>query len=297
MRSAIVSGISGHLGQELARQLGVAGVELHGLTRQPVVAGQFGAGGARLHRLDGRTETLTALLEAVRPDVIFHVASEYRREHRSADVIPLVEANVLFGAQLLEGMRLCGCRRLITASTYFQHFGTDDYRALNLYAATKQAFEDLLAYYVDAFDFSAACLTLYEVYSEHDTRTKLMTLLATAASAGAPVNLPDEEFWIDLVHVEDAAAAFVHVARLLEEGALGERSLSRYSVCSGRDLSSTELVDLFERIGARKLSLRRGGFSQPARRMDRPWRGAPVPRWKPVVRIEDGIARMLKARR
>jgi nucleoside-diphosphate-sugar epimerase len=287
---AVLSGATGHLGGEIARQLVAAGAEVHGLTRQAERVRASSVGGMRLHYVDGSTENLVAILSEVKPDVVMHVASMYRREHRADEISALVSANVLFGTQLLEAMRAAGCLRMVTAGSFFQHFHSDEYRALNLYAATKQAFEDILAYYVDAFGFSAAVLTLYEIYSENDIRRKLMTAAADALKKSAPLDLPEQEFWMDFVHVEDAAAAFLRVADVLAKDKTG---LLRYSVCSGDDVSGSELAALFEKIGGRELQTRRGAFAQPARAMPRPWRGPVVPGWVPRVTLEQGIARML----
>jgi nucleoside-diphosphate-sugar epimerase len=295
MQRAVVSGITGHLGKELARQLVVAGVEVSGLTRQEAVVDQSLDESVRFHRIDGQMETLIGIFNEVRPDAAFHLAGLYRREHQSADIDGLVETNILFGTQMLEATRLAGCPCFVTAGSYFQHFDTTKYRALNLYAATKQAFEDVLAYYVDAFDISAVRLTLCDIYSEHDTRRKLITDIANAWSDSVPLNFRDEEVWIDPVHVEDAAAAFVQAAGLVESDAVPRRTLARYSVSCGRNVTSAELVALFERLGGRKLTVTRGKGWHLSRRM-KPWRGDRVPGWEPRVTLEHGIARILAKR-
>lgn len=295
VQNVVVSGITGHLGRELARQLVGAGVTVSGLTRQEAAANRSRDEPIRLHHIDGEAETLIDIFATVRPDAVFHLAGLYRREHQSSDIAPLIESNITFGTQLLEAARMAGCTRFITAGSYFQHFDTDDYRDLNLYAATKHAFEDVLAYYVDAFDMSAVRLTVCDVYSEHDTRRKVITDIAHAWKSSLPLSFRDEEIWIDPVHVEDAAAAFVQAAALLENKVLPQRALSRYSITCGRDVTSAELVEIFERLGGRQLAVTRGKGWTQARRM-KPWRGDVVPGWKARISIEDGVRRILAGR-
>lgn len=292
MQRAIVSGVTGHLGQEVARQLASAGVQVHGLTRQERILEGSNDPAAHLHRIDGKLETLLSIFNEVRPDIVFHIAGHYRREHQGGDIAALIETNIHFGTQLLEAMRLTECRHLVTAGSYFQHFDADAYRPLNLYAATKQAFEDLIEYYVDACEISAVRLTVCDIYSEHDARRKLMTDMATAWANQTTLIFKDEEIWVDLVHVEDAAAAFLQAVRLLESDLVPPCALTRYSITSGRDLTSAELIALFERLGGRKLIVNRGKGWHLSRRM-KPWRGAVLPGWTPRVGIEDGILRML----
>lgn len=227
----------------------------------------------------------------MQPDVVFHLAALARREHRSDDILPFVAANVTFGTQLLEAMRLSGCTCFITAGSYLQYTDTGASRALNLYAATKHAFSRILEYYIDAFGIAAADLTLCNIYGESDRRPQLITDVAAALVQASPLTLHGEEAWVDLVHVEDVAAAFIQVAPLLSNHDDGK--LLRYSVTSGKDVSATELIALFERIGARKLHVRRQQSSQSSHRRTRPWRGAVVPGWIPHVSIEAGIERLL----
>lgn len=291
MYRALISGITGHLGKEVARQLMERRVEVYGLTRAPVDEQQVGKL-AHLLQIDGSTGTLLAAFEQARPDAVIHLAGLSRREHFATDIEPFVEANILVGAQLLEGMRVTGCRHMITAGTYLQHYETDSNRAFNLYAATRQAFEEVLAFYVDAYDIAAVRLTLADIYSEHDTRPKLMTDIGRAWAGSSPLNLRDPEAFVDLIHVEDAAAAFLQAASLLQNGDLPARVLSRYSVSSGNSITARELVHEFERIAGRSLQITRDSAPPPSRRI-KPRRGEPVPGWKPRITLEDGIKRIL----
>jgi nucleoside-diphosphate-sugar epimerase len=291
MHRAIVSGITGHLGRELTRQLVAAGVEVHGLTRQDIRNAQSSVERAHLHSVDGSTDTLIRILTDVQPDMIFHLAALYRRDHTIAEVVPLIEANIRFGAQLLEAARQCECRCFITAGSCLQYSDTGEYRPLNLYAATKQSYEDLLTYYTDAFGLAAVCLTLCNIYSEHDTAPRLMTDITKAWIHGSPLTLQKADVPIDLIHVEDAVAAFMTVAGSLQSEAEAS-GLRRYSVSSGMHVTPLEIVTLFERVGQRKLTVTRCGVRHSERRQ-RPWRGVLVPGWAPRVPLESGIRRIV----
>jgi nucleoside-diphosphate-sugar epimerase len=295
MRRALVSGITGHLGREVAHQLSRQGIAVYGLTRQLVADDPALGQSARLLQIDGSTRGILNAFEQASPDVVIHLAGLSRKEHFSSDVEPFVAANILLGTQLLEGMRVAGCPRIITAGTYLQHYDTDAFRAFNLYAATKQAFEAVLEFYVDAYAISAVRLTLADIYSEHDTRPKLMTDIVKAWSSSTPVSLRDPHAFVDLIHVEDAAAAFLQAASLLDSGGIPDRSLSRYSVSSGEDITALELVHRFERQARRNLQIAHDSAPASSRRI-KPRRGAAVPGWRPRITLEDGIDRILGAR-
>ena len=291
MTTAIITGIASFLGRELARQLIADGVEVHGLVREGSARHLLDGMDVHLHRVDdGLTDTVVSIFQTVKPTEVYHLASVYRREHKPGDVVPLAVSNIQFGMQVLEGMRLCGCRRFVGAGSFFQRYQSDQYGALNLYAATKQAFQDILAFYADAYDISAVWLLLYEVYSEVDTRRKLLTIMAQSWAKGEAVNLPEDEFWLDLVHAEDVAAAFIQSARLAEMP-----GVATYCARSGVETSSADLVALFERLGGRSMFVRRGTFKQPDRVMDRTWHGPVLPGWTPKITVEQGIRRIISA--
>jgi nucleoside-diphosphate-sugar epimerase len=288
---ALVSGITGHLGREVARQLLISGAEVYGLTRQPNAQRTVDRE-VQLFNLDGSIETVIDAFEKVHPDVVMHLAGISRREHRRSDIAPFVEANIHFGMQLLEAMRTTGCERIITAGTYLQHYETDGFRAFNLYAATRQAFEDVLAFYVDTYHMSGVRLTLADIYSEHDTRPKLMTDIVKAWAQSTPLNVHDPEALVDLIHVEDAASAFLQAVASLDRGYIPRHFLSRYSVSSGQAIAARELVHLFERLAGRNLQITHDCEPCAFRRI-KPRRGAPVPGWKPRITLENGTARIL----
>jgi nucleoside-diphosphate-sugar epimerase len=292
MRRALVSGITGHLGREVAHQLSQQGIAVYGLTRQLVADDHAVGKSAVLLQIDGSTRGILEAFEQTSPDVVIHLAGLSRREHRSSDIEPFVSANILLGTQLLEGMRVTGCPRIITAGTYLQHYDTEAFRAFNLYAATKQAFEAVLEFYVDTYAISAVRLTLADIYSEHDTRPKLMTDIAKAWSNSTPVSLRDPHALVDLIHVEDAAAAFLHAVSLLQSGGIPDRSLSRYSVSSGEAITALELVQRFERQAGRNLRIAHDSAPASSRRIQ-PRRGEAVPGWRPRITLADGIDRIL----
>lgn len=295
MRCILVSGISSHIGRVLGAQLVADGFEVHGLSRQGSPQPPLATDSIHLHRIDGQTSTLMDVVREVNPQTVIHLAGLVLKEHDASTLVPLIEANILFGAQLLESMRACGCTRIITAGTCLQHADSDAYRALNLYAATKQAFECLLEYHAQAFEFSALRLTVCNVYSEHEIRPSLMTDIAAASTNQTPLIVRDRDVRVDLVHADDVARCFVRAVSMMEGRELPAGRLSRYSVTSGRDYSPEELIQIFEEVGERKLSVR---FLQPpGARRPRPWRGETVPGWVPRISIHEGVARIIgKAR-
>ena len=292
---ALLTGATGFVGSHLARRLVALGTSVHILVRPHSSLALLGDSAARVipHPHSGSTEALVETIAAVRPDVVYHLASHFVATHQTTDVTRLIESNVLFGSQLLEAMARNDVRRLVTAGTSWQHYGNEPYRPVSLYAATKQAFEDIVRFYTDATLLRAISLHLFDTYGPGDPRAKLVHLLTRAARSGESLAMSPGEQRLDLVHVDDVVDAFLMAGERLAAGA-GE-GLETFAVSAGRTLTLCELVELFGRLHGRPLAVTFGGRPYRPREVMTPWSaGAPVPGWSPRVRLEDGIRRMLE---
>ena len=109
-RRALVTGATGFVGSHLVEHLAQAGWEVHGLVRPSGNAERVAGMARELHSHDGSTQSMVDIVGNARPDVVFHLASLFVAEHETEDVTPLVESNLLLGAQLAEGMRVHGAR-------------------------------------------------------------------------------------------------------------------------------------------------------------------------------------------
>lgn len=297
LRPIVMSGITGHVGRELARQLLSAGFDVHGLTRQELAKLAYENEAITLHRIDGRTETLVRLFQEIRPEVAIHLAGLARRSHLISDLVPFFEANILYGSQILEASTLSGCTRFITAESILQYAESGEAYPMNLYAATKHAFADVLQYYVDAFDLSAIALVLPTLYSERERNSKLMTDTALALQEETVLEIQATDVLIDFVHVEDVADAFVIAASLVHaQSAKSAPTFKRYCITSGKYVTPRDLVALFEQVGKKRITVHNvQGLGNSRRR--KPWHGLVLPGWSPKIDLETGIRRMLSVKR
>jgi len=188
-------------------------------------------------------------------------------------------------------MAVHGVRLLVNTGTSWEHYGTPPVAPVNLYAATKQAFEAILHYYVEARGLRVVSLKLFDTYGPGDPRPKLFTLLRTVAANQEVLAMSPGEQLIDLVFIDDVIAAFVLAAeRLRAEMVKGHEC---YAVSSGAPLKLRELVELYGRILGTPLPIEWGGRSYRQREVMVPWNtGAAVPGWHPKVALEQGIRRM-----
>jgi nucleoside-diphosphate-sugar epimerase len=294
MRTALLTGATSYLGRALAGALLGGGFEVCAVVRPASDLSRLDGLGRPIatHVHDGRTETFKAIVTKANPDIVFHLATRYCREHDSSDIEPLVTSNVLFGTQLLEAMRCAGIRRLVSVGSYFQRYDRGGYRPLNLYAATKQAFEDILSYYADATELRALTLMLYDVYGPGDWRAKLLSAIRRAQVTGEPVALPSKDLKLDMVYIDDAVAAFLQAAEMISEPSSASRQ-NTYAVASGTPARLSEIIAAFEDVGARPVPQKWGAYPVPERNIEEPRYASILPGWRPRVDLREGIRRFI----
>jgi nucleoside-diphosphate-sugar epimerase len=291
-KNALVTGGTGFIGSHLVRRLVREGwkVDLVTPPDTPLAALQDTASRVGVHVLDGSTEQLCSIVASCQPDIVFHLASLFLASHDVSQVEPLVRSNVLFGTQVAEAMVKSGVLRVVNTGTSWQHFEGRDYSPVCLYAATKQAFEDVLAYYVEACGLRLVTLKLFDTYGPDDARPKLMPALRRAAQSGTRLQMSPGEQLVDFVYIDDVIEAFFVAARRLFGNDLQEAEC--YGVSSGHPMRLRDVVETYERVTGKKIMVEWGTRPYRPREVMVPWTSSPIPGWQPRVELEEGIKRI-----
>lgn len=293
MTRVLLTGVTGFIGSHLGRALLRDDGEVHAIVRP----------GARLERIpdlvdrlvvhedDGGARSLEAVVAAARPDVTFHLATKFIAEHAPGDVGPLVSDNVLFPARLADALARAERLALVNVGTAWQHVGSAGYRPKNLYAATKQAFEDLLRHYVERAELSVLTLNLFDTYGPHDQRGKLLSALMGALDTGVPLEMSSGQQLIDLVHVDDVVRALrLAGERCQEMACTGEQ----FGVSSGQPRTLRAIVDVLGDVAGRPVPVRWGARKDRPGEMLEPWDAGPaLPGWEPWVDLAGGLRELV----
>lgn len=301
-RNALVTGATGFVGYHLCRLLLAEGWQITALVRPGSDTADLRALGPAVVVVPwpsgegaGGVAELANILREARAEVVFHLASLFLSDHAAAQVDALIDANLRFGTNLLEAMSAVGVSAFVNTGTFWQHYDSagDSFRPVNLYAATKQAFEAILAYYVDAKGLRAITLKLSDTYGPHDKRGKLISLLAKMAREGGALQMSPGEQQLDIAHIEDVARAFLLAAERCLGSAPG--TSESFAVPSGRVISLKGLVGVFEAIAGKALAIEWGARPYRPREVMRVWRGGEaLPGWAPAITLEEGLARLLR---
>ncbi|TWH47398.1 NAD(P)-dependent oxidoreductase [Sporomusa sp. KB1] len=294
MNRVLVTGATGYIGSNLVKRFIKNDVEVHIITRVTSLVEQSDISGLPvvIHQHDGTTAGMIGIFQLARPEAVFHLAAKFVAEHESRDVEELVDSNLMFGLQLLEAMAATRVRHLINAGTAWQHYEQEAYNPVNLYAATKQAFETLAAYYVRAGLLKMITLKLLDTYGPNDPRPKLFTLFKRVSSSREWLKMSYGEQRLGLVYIDDVVNAFLMAGQYIET--LPDFEMPSYSIAPEQLHSLREIAAIYEAASGNRLNIGWGERPYRIREVMQPYVGARLPSWEAKVALADGIKRCLE---
>ena len=288
-KRVVVTGATGFVGSHLVNALLEKGYEVFVISR---LESDFSSlkkiDETHIFRYSGDIMQMVSFFKKIQPIGVFHLASKFIAEHKTEEVDTLINSNILFSTQLLEAMKEANVKNLINTGTSWQYYNNDDYNPVCLYAATKQAFEAIIEYYIQAGDFKVITLVLFDTYGENDTRPKLMNLLKKVATEGTALDMSAGEQQLSLVHIADVCRAFILAFEMLETQQINKHK--HYAIISDEIYSLKEIVQIFERQTNKNLNITFGKRPYRKREVMKVWdKGEKLPNWKAEISLEEGI--------
>lgn len=288
----LITGSTGFIGKHLIETLSKDGQAIAVLSRKTGVHAQ----GIAEFKTDGSYASIEKAIQAFKPTKVIHLATLYLAQHRPEDLDALTEGNFSFGLKLLEAMSRNGVTDLINTGTMFQHFENEPYSPINLYAAMKQSFEDLVRHYVGSCGMKAIHLKISDSYGSNDTRVKVYGFLKRATETGERVEFSPGEQLVDPVHVDDVVRAY-QIAIAQFKTLTAKEAEASFRISSGAPVSLKTLASLFETASGKKLNIAWGAKPYRDREVRKPYaRFEWLPGWKPEISLKQGIERLLGGR-
>ncbi|WP_415843088.1 NAD-dependent epimerase/dehydratase family protein, partial [Yersinia entomophaga] len=252
----LITGVSGFIGSNVARYLKEKGFEVFGLMRREINEEEKSKKLSGIQLEVFNDNNLCSLVKNINPDVVIHIASLTSASHNYELIDDLLRSNIEFPTKLLEAMELSGVRRFINTGTTWQNYGSAEYEPVNLYAATKQAFEDIIKYYVCAKKFCSISLRLFDSYGPNDPRMKLIPLLDRLAETNESLDMSEGIQEIELVHIHDICRAYEAAIGQIKNEQQGSSKI--YCVSAKRKMSLRSLVELYEKVNNVALNINWG---------------------------------------
>ncbi len=233
----------------------------------------------------------------IRPDALIHLASLVQTADEPERIPSLIQANVTFGTQVLQAAVEAGVTACVNTGSFWEAMdrpGT--YRPVNLYAATKRAFEDILYYYADAHGLRVVTLKLFGTYGPGDPRYNVFQWFEKSIGAAEPIAFSPGEQILDVLHVDDVVRAYekaLAYAQLLPPG-----TAESFEIGSGEALTLRQVAGIYEQARGKKLNIAWGQRDyRPREVMQRVADLAPAKaklHWKPEWTVREGIARLVE---
>lgn len=257
-KNCLVTGATGFVGSNLCRKLVNENWNVTIICRENSKLDNLEDIKERINifRYDNDIDKLVLFFKNNNFNVVFHLASLFIAEHQTKDVNNLLESNILFGTHVLEAMKESDTRLLINTGTSWQHYNSEEYNPVDLYAATKEAFEKIIKYYVEAENIRCVTLKLFDTYGENDKRPKLINLLNKFADERKELDMSLGEQKLDLVHVDTVTSSFLKAYEILEKNENIKNEI--FGVSSGKQISLREIVENFEKETGKKLKINWG---------------------------------------
>jgi len=228
-------------------------------------------------------------------DGIIHLASLYLTQHKPEDAIRLINSNVRFSTYILECASQGKIKWFVNTGTFWQNYNNAVYSPVNLYAATKQAFESIAQYYIETKQIKFCTLRLCDTYGPEDTRPKIFNLWNKIAKSGETLDMSCGDQVIDISYIDDIVEAFFMLASHLQNTSSEIINGAVYAVNAETRFTLKELAAIFEKITMQKLLINWGVREYRDREVMLPWtKGKVVPGWIPKVSVEEGINNIIQ---
>jgi UDP-glucuronate 4-epimerase len=277
VKRAFITGTAGFIGFHLAELLLQEGWEVAGYDgmtdyydvrlkqRRHALLGQhenFSATEAMLEDAG----TLTASVQAAKPDVIIHLAAQAGVRYSLENPRAYVDANVVGTFNVMDAARAAGVAHLLMASTSSVYGANDEMpftetqkadTQLTIYAATKKANEAMAHSWAHLYDIPTTMFRFFTVYGPWGRPDMALFKFTKGILEGTPIDIYNNgEMWRDFTYVTD----LVRAIRLLidavpggPETALENDSLSPvapFRIVNIGNSDSVRLLDFIEAIEA-----------------------------------------------
>ncbi len=298
MKKVIVTGATGYIGSNLVKKLLEMNMEVHIITRSTSKFDLLNGFKNKLNifEYNNSIQNMIDYFKQVKADIVFHLAASCIVEHKPEDINNLLQSNIEFGTNILEAMAKSNTKRIVNTGTIFQNYKDENYNPTSLYGATKEAFEKILEYYVEAENFSAITLKLFGTYGRNDlkgeVKGRVLSLFNKISFTNESIDMTLGEQYMDLVYIDDVVNAFICASDLTDNNL---KQHKKYFVKTGKLVKLKDLAKLYENIFNVKLNINWGDREYRKREIMMPYEdGETLPNWEPSLMIEDGLKHLYK---
>jgi UDP-glucose 4-epimerase len=238
---ALVTGGPGFIGSHLCERLARAGIEVHSTSRRD----HPGTPRMRHWKADlGDFSAVRRIVDTVRPDYVFHLASHVMGSPDISHVLPTFHGNLQTTVNLLTAIADRGCRRFVMTGSFMEPAGQPgDLIPTSPYAASKWASGAYVRMFRALYGVPVSTARVFMVYGPgQQDRTKLVPYAIRCLLKGEPPSISSGRRLVDWIYVDDVAEGFLRLA--LAPGAEG----LTVDIGTGSLIATVDLVEMICRL-------------------------------------------------
>lgn len=236
-------------------------------------------------------ENIYERMKAFQPDYYINLVGKFIAEHSQENLVDLLESNLTLPTMLLDAVCQAGCKKIINTESYWQHYAGQDRNPVDMYAAAKNGFKEIVRYYIEAMGCSCVSLILFDTYGADDKRKKILNCI-TQMKEGESIDLSDCSQKIYFCHIRDVVGAYevaLHIISRFEEGRMEEYAVREDEPRVLKDI----IMELTEMMN-RKVYLNFGSRENRKREIENPEGiGRVLTGWKCEVELHQGLKEMI----
>lgn len=290
----LITGGTGFVGSNLVRKMREDGYPLLLLTHKKHL--ESAESGIEEWQYTGNIDELKQLFETRKIKGIIHLATCFAPAHSYAQIPQMISSNIELGTLLLDCAHNNGVSFFLNIGTFWQHYNGEEYNPVNLYAATKQAFEDIAVYYRLISKMKICTLCLNDTYGKTDTRRKIFPLWKElAADPQRSMEMSAGEQIIDILHIDDVVSGILHLMKMMVGNSPEISDSDIYYLSAKEKYSLRKTAEIFEQICGKKLNIKWGAKPYREREVMSPQcYGRLLPGWESRISLADGIKAFLE---
>ncbi len=301
---ALVTGATGFVGSHIVRRLVRDGVEVHVLRRAESNFHRLPDVLPRIHTHEvslSDTSGLSALLQSIRPQRIFHLAASTIVAGATGSASDLVNVNLLGTINLIEACEGINYQALVTTGDSFEYSASerplreaDPCRPNTLHGITKLSATLYAQGVAHERGRPIVTLRLFSTYGPWDNPRRLVPRVIAGALSGAPITLSRREISRDWIYIDDLVELYMEAANRAPE--LGGRV---YNAGSGAAVTIGEITDRLLHLTGSRVEPQWGVFTAPPHDAT-PWIADmnltfSTFAWRPGTSLDDGLRATIDA--
>ena len=195
-------------------------------------------------------ENLNDIFNQYTVNGIFHLASISKREIDLEMIYNMIESNITFPTKLLEASVNHDVKFFINTGSVYEYqlnqppiSEKTKIKPFNFYASTKIAFEDILKFYSDNFQFNSSTLKLFTPYGPKDNENKITPYLIVNSLKKENIFIKSPNKTLDLIYIKDVVDGYINLMNNISKF----KEYETFNVGTGIGTSIKDVLKIIEK--------------------------------------------------